>query len=93
MTVAQLLRRKESWTQGVYARNAAGEKVRFDDPAATSWCLWGALKKCYPDHEQYVKAYERLRFQLNPLLTPAEWADAPERTHAEVLEFVKACRI
>jgi len=33
------------WTQGEYARDAAGQKVDYDSPAACQWCALGAFRK------------------------------------------------
>jgi hypothetical protein len=34
----------ENWTRGVAARDSQGRKVRIDSPAATCWCMGGALE-------------------------------------------------
>lgn len=93
MTVAQLLGKREHWTQGAYARDASGNVVQPTDPTATCWDIRGAMKHVYKDFGEYCKAHERMRARLHPHLTPAEWNDHPERTHREVVEFVKSCRI
>jgi hypothetical protein len=33
----------DGWTQGAYARNAAGESVYADNPEAVAWCARGAV--------------------------------------------------
>ena len=47
MKAKELLSRREAWTRGVIARNASGQGVPPLDPSAVSWCIVGALVKCY----------------------------------------------
>lgn len=40
---ADRLSKPDAWTQGALARDANGEKVEPESPAAVCWCLSGAL--------------------------------------------------
>jgi hypothetical protein len=37
------IRDEEHWTQGAYARDASGRRVKPYDPAARRWCIEGAV--------------------------------------------------
>lgn len=40
---AALIEDPKRWTQKAYARDHRGETVAIDNPAATSWCVIGAM--------------------------------------------------
>jgi hypothetical protein len=42
---SDLIPTPEKWTQGAYARDADGESVSWDDPAAVCFCSQGAIRK------------------------------------------------
>jgi hypothetical protein len=44
------------WTQGSYARDAAGNKVSENSPKATCWCTMGALYKVSGCHGVFTGA-------------------------------------
>jgi hypothetical protein len=83
----------QGWTQRVYARDARDRAVMYDSPAATCWCLNGALASLAwtgPDPE-LVEAYRLVRAAAVgdgaefPFEKSVKWNDAPGRTQAEVL--------
>ena len=60
MKILELLSDKKKWTQNTYARNAMGYSVLPRAVDAASWCLLGALSKCYPDRENNYAAHRRM---------------------------------
>jgi hypothetical protein len=46
------LAKPESWTHGVFARDAQGLSVEPTHPTAVCWCLEGAITATYPIYEQ-----------------------------------------
>lgn len=100
MKPSELLVRPEAWTQEVHARASDGSRVGPANPNACCWCLVGALYRCYPqtpddpDCREFCTAYTRVKDKLRHMCgysSIARWNDAPSRTHAEVLEVLKAC--
>jgi hypothetical protein len=85
MKVKELLSDPSKWTQGANARDSRGIRVPSADPEATCFCIVGALLKCYgtTSTSKYLKIAAKI--QHNDVVS---WNDAPERTHAEVLELV-----
>ena len=93
LKIKELLSDPSSWTQHVIARDCKRERVAVNDSSATCFCLYGALRRCYgstinplSNKEEY-DIWNRLQ-QMVPDRDPIGWNDAPERTHAEVLELV-----
>ena len=68
MKAKELLSRREAWTTGIIARDAEGHGVEATSQEAVSWCLIGALVKCYKSNqemdyfltESYYKALEKV---------------------------------
>ena len=88
MKVRDLLTDESKWCKLDYARNKFGKGIDCDHPNACSWCLVGAIRKCYPD-EHYDKV--RMMYRL-PVIQPSGvtgWNDAPERTFAEVRKLIE----
>lgn len=48
MKLRELFSDESKWTKGDYARNAAGESVEVMSPAATCFCLSGAIELLHP---------------------------------------------
>lgn len=87
MKVHQLLSDESRWTGGALARTRAGEAVRAENPEAVSWCLSGALAKCYPDLKEWGMALGTLAQALGVCCVSA-WNDDPARTFEEVRDLV-----
>ena len=49
MKIIELLNEKEKWTTGTFARDIFGRPVFSGGHEAISWCLGGAINKCYYD--------------------------------------------
>lgn len=93
MKPSELIADPAKWTKGAEARNKAGHGVSATSESAVAWCADGALVYCLPTPFGYSSALQKVtsrilregRYQIN------DWNDAPERTHAEVIEALKAC--
>ena len=91
MKVRDLLTDETRWTKGVSARNALGQGgVCYDDPSATSWCLAGAIHKCYG-----IDGWDPIAKRVYALIQPlpkggmGEWNDDPARSFSEVRALVE----
>jgi hypothetical protein len=89
LAAADLLERG-TWTQGCYARDAAGVAVYYNEDSARSFCLLGAMRLVAEGHPHYRSARVVLEDHLGvkadgsgPCL--GDWNDAPGRTKAEVV--------
>ena len=62
MKAKELLSRREAWTTGIIARDVLGHGVEATSQEAVSWCLIGALVKCYSGNktEAYYQALEKV---------------------------------
>lgn len=52
MKPSELLSSRKKWCQFANARNEVGLATTADSPYAESWCLSGALAKCYGNSTQ-----------------------------------------
>lgn len=104
--VEQLLSEPGRWTQGVTARNSQGIQVGAISRDAVCWCLIGAVTHAYHDGDQMRMLRRMLAAVLAEMrqarlssserdMIPiiAEWNDAPERTHADILRVVRKAGI
>ncbi len=91
MKVYELLDSPEKWTQGAFARTADGDEKDHTDKDAVSFCLLGAIRKCYPSLYQRVDVLAKVRTILPDGMTI--WNDADNRTHAEVLNLARTLDI
>jgi hypothetical protein len=87
---AEMLAAPGAWTQGAWARDAAGRRLMPFEDAATCWCARGALWRCAADGRHGV-SYMAAQYALarvvpgrNTLSSIAIWQDAPGRTVEEV---------
>lgn len=99
--VYALIEDEQRWTQGAYAKDAAGEPFYDEDGYiiedestalrndAACWCLWGAAYKCgiVTTHEspRDRQFVEALGFKW--LTDPNDFNDS--HTHAEVLDLLR----
>lgn len=92
MKVSELLCSADRWCQGCIARGKDGEPLdSVDLPEACSWCLYGALCKCYPDHSERMDAMAILMDVGRDLFgntSSVYWQDEPERTFEEVRDLI-----
>jgi hypothetical protein len=83
---------EKGWCQGAWARNKKGKPVQWDNSAAASWCLRGAIHKGAAEASSRDTAgatvtIERIlrdRFHVIDGLT--WWNDDPKRTKKDVLK-------
>jgi len=84
----ELLAEPRSWTQGTFARTAAGEPCAPTSLDAACWCVSGAAM-CVARHSlnNFELAGAAVRRLLSAIGAQAigAWNDDPHRTHAEVL--------
>jgi len=90
MKAHELLSPEGAWTQGVMASDQDGLVCWALAPQARSWCLLGALHRCYNDTD-YGYAVDDIEsiLRLQGYDYPEAWNDAPERTQAEVVALLK----
>ena len=94
--VRELLSDPEHWTRGAFARDAQGGEISPASPEAACWCIGGAAM--YMASEPGWDFIQLLDASL-PVLRAVgdvigctdvgfigDWQDAPDRTHAEVLD-------
>jgi hypothetical protein len=87
MKVYELLSEDSRWCQNTMAKNARGKDAGADYKSAVSWCLSGALKKCYPPMEEYFKKISKVEDFLGEEV--CAWNDTPERKFEEVVALVR----
>ena len=88
MTLKELFTDESRWTQGCFARDAEGNEVGLEDPAAVKFCLAGGVLLCYLFGER--KGVSRV---VNKIITHVghsipTWADSPERTFADIKRLI-----
>lgn len=93
-SVAELLADPARWTKDYSAVDDRGFMVEPDDEVACAFCICGAIQRVY-GHDGYDANYEKIRKSLSApgRRLVATFNDAPERTHAEVLEAVRRAGI
>lgn len=91
MKPSELLADPKAWTKGAYGRDKDGDDAGSFCEDAVSWCAAGAINRCC-DNPSAAKSLfrEYLQDKFGDRSIP-NFNDAPERTHAEVLEALKAC--
>lgn len=98
MLVKELLSDESKWTKHTYARNSVGEAVRASSDSACSWCVFGAIEKCYPDerlYEDIVHKLDDVVFSLfnDNFSTLAEWQDRPDTTFAMLRQVLERANV
>lgn len=92
LAVRELIAVPERWVKGDWARSASGRDVFWGSEKAVCWCIRGAvnLVEQYSPSNSY-RAQEKLALMAtgkSELMALAEWNDAPQRTHADVLALL-----
>lgn len=85
MKVRELFTDASKWAKGAEARNSDGLRTQFDSPFAVSWCLGGALAKCYPNTYPSLRVEVQMQMGIRHI---SVWNDADNRTFEEVKELV-----
>jgi len=65
MKIHELLNRPERWTQEVMARDINGETSRLRGNEAVSWCLLGAMFKCYPNENERLEVGVKIKRRID----------------------------
>ena len=87
MKVQDLLTDESKWCQEAEAMSDFGP-TWWGSRCAFSWCLVGAVHKCYPNSiDERAEIYVFLKCKLAE--SPVSWNDAPERTFAEVRALIE----
>lgn len=83
----ELITPEGAWTQKEYARDQDGNGLWPWEEGAVCFCAMGALEKAAGGSEFSVEAHRANKYlnKVNRDFT-FNWNDAPNRTHAEVLE-------
>lgn len=96
MTVKDLYTDKSKWTTGARARSAYGCPVGVNSVSAVSWCLSGAIDRCYHDNwQEKMKATKRLTNVFQNIYGSCIplFNDSVTTTFEEVLKVVEEARI
>jgi hypothetical protein len=84
------------WCQGTSAQDEMGRAIEPSSAFARSWSAGGALERVWRralvEEDVSLEAFERANLALAAVVkdAPQRWNDAPERTHAQVLEALIA---
>lgn len=92
MKPSELLAKPESWTQGCRARDMSGKQVLPYDPCAVSFCIIGALQRCYGNQSVYLSSTGQKYHNaiLSNITTDVSvFNDAAGRKHKEVLALLQ----
>jgi hypothetical protein len=71
MTIQELLTDETAWTKNAYARLPTGEPCSSTNPGAASWCLLGAVNRCYTDTARSERQNESARGEIERRLRAA----------------------
>lgn len=95
MTLQELLATEAQWTQRVSARDAYGHPTKPCGDTAVSWCLTGALDKCYsPAMRHYACARLRVVVSRYRGHSGVTWAnDAADTTFADIRRWVEEAEV
>ena len=87
MKIRELFDSPEKWTKGSGARNSAGASVPPTVLAATSWCLLGAVDKCYPSIAIARPVFDKIYSKIGGT-SATQWNDSTSRTFEDVRKLV-----
>lgn len=98
MKISELLNGPEKWTKEAIARNGDGKPVYLTSPDAVSYCLLGALFKCYEGNnlgkkwnilDKYIK--ENYKKYANSYSPTVYFNNNEKTTYKDIMKVVKAC--
>lgn len=93
MKAHELLADPKKWTKGAYARDRQGRPINPLFSNAESFCMIGAVIRCYPDIYDQDKVNQKLFTRSELKEGVGRFNDRVGRTHAEVLAVLKALDI
>lgn len=92
MKIKELLKTKSRWCKYAAAKAKDGFYVHPDDPEAKSWCLVGAVNRCYSTFDKQQEVMSKLNMSLWPR-TIERWNDDYFRTFEEVKALVEELNV
>src|ERR1700733_6944129 len=60
MKIKDLLKTKDSWTKGAYAKDKRGRPVWIQGDSACKFCLSGAISRCYPTDKRQKQVIRKI---------------------------------
>lgn len=94
MKVKELLSRPGAWHKGSYARDHAGRDVTGDDGSACSFCLAGAIYRCYPkDSTEAIRKVENVLLERVGHPGVVLFNDGPNTTYDDIVAVVNEADI
>ena len=94
MKAYELISEPSRWTQKTLARNINGGATNPRGYDACSFCLVGAIERCYNvPIKQMLEILQQVKSELK-IQAPSfefigQWNDHPDRTHEEVVGLLK----
>lgn len=98
LKVQDILASPSSWNKYSTALDSEGQGTCSQYHDAVSWCLMGAIIKCYGGPEEKGSDSAELQFVCNKVTKKIGqgimgWNDADERTHEQVLALCEELEI
>ena len=90
MKIKTLLSKPSKWTRGAYARTSKGEPCWSRSSSAVSYCLAGAMNKCYKTNDEINKIATLINDKIGKD-TISSWND--RHTYKEVKALVNKLNI
>lgn len=91
MKPSELLNSPDKWTKGSAAKTKDGIPIYSGNPEAYSFCLYGALNKCFEsDTILYDINYNKIRDVLKSKFLSG-FNDAPKTTYEDIINVLKKC--
>ena len=88
MKAHELLSTPDKWCQKHFAETSGGWISSPNHPAATKFCILGAVQRCYPDPKTRMEKEKQIRDKLERV-SISTWNDYECRTHEEVYSLLK----
>lgn len=89
MKLKQLFTSKKKWTQRAFARDKIGRVTSSREKGACSWCLEGAIYKCYRTKAADILRLTKYHCDGNIV----KWNDNPNRKFEDVKKLVNSLDI
>lgn len=86
MLVSELLEHPASWTKGALARNIFGDSMLGLGDDAVSFCLYGAINRCYLGKSNYENVVKTVEAVVDNIII---WNDDPDRKYGEVVALAQ----
>lgn len=91
MKIHELLDKPNAWIKNNLAMDRYGDLCPINSDRAASWCIIGALSKCYSCAE--IKELFSTKLKNSPFESSSalvDWNDSPTTTYEMVYNLVKA---